>query len=230
MSTVDTWVAQLGRCDVFGVLSPAVRETLARSGTTIQLAHGTRLFSAGDPGDAAFLLLSGELEVGLSRADGQETWLAQVNAGEVIGDMAVLDGGHRSADVTATRASTLLRLSRAAIIDALTAEPQAALRLLGLLVERLRSVNALVEAASSLEIGPRLARVLLKAERHETRSQSDLARIVSASRETVNRKLSRWRAAGWVDIGRSGIEIRDRAALRGEASFDDEPASARSSH
>ena len=223
MNTVDAWAAQLERSDVFGVLSAPVRQALAGAGTTIKLAHGVRLFSAGDPGDAAFLLLSGELEVGLSRADGHETWLAQVSAGEVIGDMAVLDGGRRSADVTATRAATLLRLSRDAIIDALTTEPQAALRLLGLLTERLRSVNALVEAASSLEIGPRLARVLLKVERYETRSQSDLARIVSATRETVNRKLSVWRAAGWVEVGRAGIEVRDRAALRSEASFDDEP-------
>ena len=226
MSTIDGWAVQLGRSPIFGVLSPAVRQALAEAGTPLHLVHGARLFSAGDPGDAAYLLLSGELEVGLSRADGHETWLATLQPGAVIGDMAVLDGGQRSADVTAIRASQLLRLSRAAVVEALTIEPRAALRLLELLVERLRSVNALVEAASALDIGARLARILLNAGRRETRSQSELARIAGSTRESVNRKLSAWRAAGWIDISRRGIEVQDVAALRHEARFDAPPDTA----
>ena len=184
------------------------------------MAHGERLFAAGDLGDAAFLLLSGELEVGLSRADGGETWLAQLGPGSVIGDMAVLDGGSRSADVSATRSSQLLRLGRGAVLEALHAEPQAALQLLSLLVDRLRSANALVEASASLDLGARLARVLLKAERRETRSQSELARLTAASRETINRKIAAWRVAGWVDTGPRGIEVVDRHALGREARLD----------
>ena len=220
MKDLDAWTAQLGRSPVFGALSLDARRALAASGTLIQLAHGNRLFSAGDRGDAAFLLLSGELSVGLSRADGKDTWLARHGPGAVIGDMAVLDGGQRSADVTATRTSQLLRLGRDALLSALSAEPPVLLELLALLVARLRSVNGLVEEASALDTGARLARVLLAAGRRETRSQSDLARIIRASRESVNRKLSTWRAAGWVAIDERGIELRDEAALRGEAQFD----------
>lgn len=223
MSEVDAWAKQLGHSMVFGVLSPMALRSLAVTGTPIHLAHGARLCSAGDPGDAAFLLLTGEIEVGLGRADGSETWLARLHAGDVIGDMAVLDGGGRSADMTATRTSQLLRLGRAAVLEALTSEPQAALRLLELLVGRLRSANALVESASALEVGARLARILLGANRRETRSQSDLGRIVFATRESVNRKLSAWRAAGWIDIDRRGIEVRDPSALRREACFDSPP-------
>lgn len=221
MGTIESWTDQLGRSPVFGALSLDMRRSLAGSGTMIRLAHGARLFSAGDPGDAAYLVLSGELEVGLSRADGRETWLARLRPGAVIGDMAVLDGGNRSADATATRTSQLLRLGRDTLMAALAAEPQAALRLLGLLVERLRSVNGLVEAASVLGVGARLARLLLAGDRRDTRSQSDLAKVISATRESVNRKLSAWRAAGWVDIDPSGIEVRDRAALCREAQFDE---------
>jgi CRP-like cAMP-binding protein len=79
----------------------------------------------------------------------------------------------------------------------------------------------LVEVSTSLDLGARLARLLLEAERRETRSQSELARIASASRESVNRKLSQWRAVGWVDIGPSGIAVLDRAALRREAKLDE---------
>ena len=220
MRTLDDWALQLGRSPVFGALSPSSRSALAAAGTPVQLTRGARLFSAGDPGDAAYLLLSGELEVGLSRADGSETWLASLAAGAIIGDMAVLDGGQRSADCTATRASTLLRLHHAAVIATLAAEPEAALQLVALLVGRLRSVNALVEAASTLDIGARLARLLLEAEPRETRSQSDLARIVNTTRESVNRKFAEWRVAGWIEISPRGIKVRDAAALQRQARFD----------
>lgn len=220
MSMLRTWAAQLDRSPVFSVLSPAARQALAEAGMPLRLAHGARLFSAGDPGDAAYLLLSGALDVGLSRADGHETWLASLEPGAVIGDMAVLDGGRRSADITATRASELLRFNRAVIIAALSSEPQAAMQLLALLVERLRSVNALVEAVSVLDVGARLARILIKTEKRETRSQSELARVAGTTRESVNRQLAAWRAAGWIDVTPRGIELRDPLALRREARFD----------
>ncbi len=217
MAAIDEWATQLGRSPVFGTLSLAARQRLAGAGTPLKLAHGERLFAAGDPGDAAFLLLSGELEVALSRADGTETWLAQLKPGTVTGELAVIDGGSRSADVSATRSAQLLRLGRAAVLEALTTEPAAALQLLALLVDRLRAANALVEASTSLGLGARLARLLLKAEHRETRSQSELARLTAATRETVNRKLATWRAAAWIDITPRGIKVTDRAALGREA-------------
>lgn len=220
MRTPENWALQLGRSQVFGALSAPGLLALVAAGTSVQLTRGTRLFSTGDSGDAAYLLLSGELEVGLSRANGGETWLANLAAGSIIGDMAVLDGGPRSADVTATRASVLLRLNRATVLAVLTAEPEAALRLVKMLVDRLRSVNALVEAVSTLDLGARLARLLLQAERRETRSQSDLARVAGTTRESVNRKFAEWRASGWIAISSRGVEVRDAAALRRQARFD----------
>ena len=218
---VDEWAVLLGRNPVFEVLSQTARERLAATGSPLKLAHGVRLFAAGDPGDAAYLVISGELEVGLSRSDGGETWLARIGPGAVIGDMAVLDGGKRSADVAATRTSQLLRLGRQAVLDALAEEPQAALRLLAVLVQRLRGANALVEESTALDLGARLARVLLAETGVVTRSQSELARLVSGSRESVNRKLSRWRTTGWIAIGARGIIIRDRPALALVAGIED---------
>ncbi len=220
MSTIETWTEQLGRSPVFGALSAGARGTLAATGTMVSRPHGTRLFSAGDAGDAAYLLLSGELEIGLSRADGGETWLARLQPGAIIGDMAVLDRGSRSADVTATRTSVLLRLGGEAVRAALVAEPEAALGLLTQLAQRLRSTNGLLET-SAADTGVRLARLLLAGGRRETRSQSDLARIIGTTRESVNRRLSTWRAAGWVGIGSRGVEICDAEALRREAQLAD---------
>ncbi len=217
MRLSDDLVAQLGHSPIFESLSLEARQRLAAVGTPLSLAHRDRLFTAGDPGDAAFLLISGELEVSLSRADGGETWLAQLAPGSVVGDMAILDGGSRSADVTATRASRLLRFGRGAVLEALASEPRATLELLSVLTGRLRSANALAEASANFDLGVRLARVLLQADHHETRSQSELARIVVATRESINRKIAVWRMAGWVDVGRQGIEILDRQALAATA-------------
>lgn len=221
MSQIEEWAAQLGRNAVFEVLSQPVRQRLAGSGSPIRLAHGQRLFSTGDPGDAAYLVISGELEVQLSRSDGGETYLARIKPGSVIGDMAVLDGGKRSADVVASRTSQLLRFGRQAVLDALAEEPQAALRLLAVLVGRLRETNTLVEESTALDLGARLARLLLAEAGPVTRSQSDLARLVSASRESVNRKLSAWRGEGLIEIGPRGILLRDRAALTRIAGLDE---------
>jgi len=226
MRTPQDWALQLGRSQIFGALSEPSRLALVAAGTSVQLSRGARLFSTGDAGDAAYLLLSGELEVGLSRADGGETWLASLTAGAIIGDMAVLDGGPRAADATATRASILLRLQRAAVLAVLTAEPEATLQLVKMLVDRLRAGNALVEAVSTLDLGARLARLLLQAEHRKTRSQSDLARIAGATRESVNRKFAEWRASGWIAISSRGVEVRDAAALRRQARFDSPAAGA----
>lgn len=221
MSQIEEWATQLGRNAVFEVLSQPVRQRLAASGSPIRLAHGQRLFSAGDPGDAAYLVISGELEVQLSRSDGGETYLARIKPGAVIGDMAVLDGGKRSADVVASRTSQLLRFGRQAVLDALAEEPQAALRLLAVLVGRLRETNTLVEESNALDLGARLARLLLGESGPITRSQSELARLVSASRESVNRKLSAWRGEALLEIGARGIILKDRAALTRIAGLDD---------
>lgn len=217
---IDEWAAQLGRNAVFEVLSEPLRQRLAATGSPLRLAHGVRLFATGDPGDAAYLVISGELEVGLTRSDGGETWLARIGPGAVIGDMAVLDGGKRSADVVATRTSQLVRFGRQAVLEALAEEPQAALRLLAVLVSRLRAANALVEESTALDLGARLARVLLAETAAVTRSQSELARLVSGSRESVNRKLSRWRVEGWIEIGARGILVRDRVALTAAAGLE----------
>ena len=86
MRVNDDIVDQLGRNPVFGTLSDEARHRLAAAATPVHLAHGIRLFAAGDPGDAAYLLISGELEVSLSRADGSETPVLFLTAKDALDD------------------------------------------------------------------------------------------------------------------------------------------------
>jgi CRP-like cAMP-binding protein len=129
--------------------------------------------------------------------------------------MGSLDGSPRSADARATRKTELWKIDRKLIVEALTNEPGAALALLSVLVARLRDTDALVERVSPMNLGKRLARLLLN-ESINGRilyNQAELAHLIGATREAVNRKLSAWRKSKWIEITPTGLHIRDRAAL-----------------
>ena len=83
------------------------------------------------------------------------------------------------------------------------------------MARRLRDTDALVERTASMDLGKRLARLLLEegASGRIIYNQSDIAHLIGASREAVNRKLARWRKANWVELTPTGLHIRDRVAL-----------------
>ncbi|HEX2594539.1 MAG TPA: Crp/Fnr family transcriptional regulator [Rhizomicrobium sp.] len=205
----------LARNGVFSVLSPARRKMLADSGTLVALNKGDSIFKRGDASDAAYAIIIGEVEVTVDGLDGRSVFLARLGAATVLGEMGILDGAPRSADAAATRRTELWRIDRKMVTDALMAEPGAALALLGVLARRLRDTDALVERTSSMDLGKRLARLLLDESAHGRiiYSQSDMAHLISASREAVNRKLSRWRKSKWIELNHTGLHVLDRAAL-----------------
>ncbi len=206
----------LARNTVFKVLSADRRRSLAECGSYVPLERGQPLFRRGDPSDAAYAIILGEVEVTVTGMDGREVFIARLGQGTVIGEMGVLDGSPRSADVRATRRCELYRIDRSCVTDALLAEPSAALALLGLMARRLRDTDALLERTSSMDLGKRLARLLLEegaASGKIIYNQSDMAHLVGATREAVNRKLARWRKSNWVELTPTGLHIRDRVAL-----------------
>ncbi len=205
----------LARNGVFSVLSPTRRKVLADSGAAVVLTKGDTLFKRGDPSDAAYAIILGEVEVTVEGLDGRSVFLARLGTGTVTGEMGVLDGSPRSADARATRKTELWRIDRKTVTDALMAEPGAALALLGVMARRIRDTDALVERTSSMDLGKRLARLLLDESTHGRiiYNQSDMAHLIGASREAVNRKLARWRKAKWIELNHTGLHVLDRPAL-----------------
>jgi CRP-like cAMP-binding protein len=135
----------------------------------------------------------------------------------VIGEMAVLDGGVRSADICAIRRSRFLRITRDQAIAALESEPKALLKLLAELSRRLRLANTSLEDAQLLDLGGRLAQRLLEEAGDGavvTLTQTEIARRIGASREKVNRKLHEWCDEGWIAMGRAGIKLVARDKLQ----------------
>lgn len=207
----------LARAMVFGVLSEAARGRLAAGGQVVTLNPGAILCQKGDPGDAAYLVLEGELEVRTVSARGRLVRLAALGRGEIAGEMAVLDGAARSADMVAARRTRLLKLTRGALVEALAAEPQAAIALIEALTGRLRETDEALEALHLLDLGGRLASLLVAeagAQGIVALTQAELAHRIGASREKVNRQLSRWRREGLVSVTKAGVRVIAAERLR----------------
>lgn len=209
--------AALGKAELMAALSDATRARLAKQGQPCTVETGKLLFAKGDKGDALYVLLEGEVEVRSSTEAGKDIRIASLKPPAVIGEMAVLDGGLRSADIAAIRKSRFLRIHRDQAIAALESEPKALLKLIAEMSKRLRHADAALEDAHTLDLGGRLAQRLLEEAGDSsavTLTQTELARRIGASREKVNRKLHEWVDEGWISMGRAGIKLLSRDKLK----------------
>lgn len=210
-------LAALARSAVLARLSPLGRERLAASGAWQELSPGQMLFRSGDPGDAVFVIVEGEVEVRNSTPGGRDIRLVALGPGELVGEMAVLDGGVRSADVAATRRSRLWRIARGALLDALETEPKAAVALVVELSARLRAADADIGDKAVLDLAGHLARLVL-AEANAAGlvplTQTEIGRRLGFSREKVNRRLNAWALDGMVELTPAGVRILSSERLQ----------------
>jgi len=209
--------AALAKAELMAALTEATRKRLAKQGVPCTVDPGQLLFSKGDKGDALYILLEGEVEVRSSTEAGKDVRIASLKPYSLIGEMAVLDGGVRSADICAIRRSRFLRISRDQAINALESEPKALLKLVAEMSRRLRHADAALEDAHTLDLGGRLALRLLDEAGDSTSvtlTQTEIARRIGASREKVNRKLHEWVDEGWIAMSRAGIKLVAREKLK----------------
>ncbi|MGH7049325.1 MAG: Crp/Fnr family transcriptional regulator, partial [Acetobacteraceae bacterium] len=176
------------------------------------------LFRQGDPGETLLIVLSGELRAGISEPDGREQVLRRLRPDDVVGEIALIDGNPRSADVRAIRRSRLLILERRVVLDELARDSAFSLALLRLLCERLRATSAALEAMLFHDSGTRLAAVLVSLSggregAHVDLTQSELGEIAGAARETVNKKLREWERAGMIAISPGRVVLKALSRL-----------------
>jgi CRP-like cAMP-binding protein len=212
---------------LFRGLAPASLEQVAALATQRHYRAGEIVFSQGDPGDALYAVVAGRVRISAGTADGRELSLNIMEPGDTFGEIALLDGGKRTASATASERSELVAIRRDHFLALLEREPRVALELLKLCGERLRWTSDLVEDAALLDAPARLAKRLLSlGALHGQRSKSgvtlrisqeDLATFLGVSRQAVNQQLQAWKARGWVELGRGSVTVRDEAAI-GKAS------------
>ncbi len=178
-------------------------------------AGGKRLdqiFRMGDAADAVFAITAGagRVHLGVTDEDGKRLMVEVLQAGEVFGEIGVLQAGLRTTDAFAEGAVTLQRIPAAVFRDVLSDTPQLGRNLSLLLAERLRRTFSLFQAASFETVEQRLARqVIYLAERHGRRTergirltgqlrQPDLADLLGTTTRSVITVLNAWRAREWV--------------------------------
>ena len=221
--------ALLASTQLFAGVDADTLRRVADSCTSRTFGRGQYLWYEGDEGERLVVVASGLLKVVVTSDRGDEIVLSTAGPGHTLGELALLDGGPRSASVVAVEQTSVLLLGRATVLDLMSHHPtvlDAVLRSLGALVRRLtEQTGDLV----FLDLGGRLAKVLLRlaADRPAGRdgrvvldralSQSDLAAMVGATRPAVNRVLQLLVARGLIAVDGRVIELLDLPGLRRRA-------------
>lgn len=211
-----------------GLPEPLVKRLL-RDAEDVTLQDGERLFGKGDPGDGCYWLRSGLLKVSVSSPSGEKRTLAILGPGSIVGEISMLDGLPRSANVHAISDCTLTFVSRSAFADCLSKDPALYRNISLTLAARLRQANDEAAAASFLPVKERIARTLLRLAQHlgestggsditirHRISQNDIAAMAGLARESVNRTLNEWRRKGIVDMPARGHMVVHKQQLEFE--------------
>jgi CRP/FNR family cyclic AMP-dependent transcriptional regulator len=213
-----------------GRLPEPARGALLRLGTPKALQAGELLVRQGEMGRTAYLVLSGRVSVTLTVENGTESLLGIRYPGDLVGEMAMLSAGIRSATVVARDRSTVLVLYPESFYAYLTKYPEAALALNGMTGDRLIQANAYRADAAGYEIEVRLARALLYQARRMLRrqgglfivelKQSELAMLIGAKEGTVQKALNGPALRNLVRCRRGRVLLLDVTGLAGLAEMD----------
>ena len=193
------------------------------------LAERGVLFQAGDVADGCYRLDHGLLKVSIASPQGDERILTILGPGSIVGELAIIDGGLRSATVVAIRDCKLSFISREAFVSCLREYPEIYSDLVSTLVSRLREADDAMAAASFLTVKARVARALLELAEHLGREsdsgqivilhkirQSDIAAMAGVARENVSRTLTELKRRGLISQSSSYYCINDKRKLSGE--------------
>ncbi len=203
-----------------GIADELLRE-IAGLSLTRQYAAGETVFQRDEPGDYLFGVIAGSIRVAVHSPDGRELALNTMGAGDIIGEIAVLDGGLRTATGRALENTQVFVVPREQFTALMMRQPSIALHMIALLCERVRRASQQVEEAAFLTLPQRLGRQLaaLVGTGPEVLpvtvkiSQGELATFLNASRQVVNGCLQGWQKKGYVNLKRGSIVVHDLEGL-----------------
>lgn len=216
--------AVLAATEFFADASPEVVARVAAAGAERPLVRGDVLFREGDSADTLFLVVAGRLAIVMvNEFDHRETVVSLMEPGDLFGEMAMLDGGTRSAMARALEPSKVLVVPYPAVLAELQAEPSALWGVTRLLAKRLRVMDEVLADSVFLDVTGRTAKRLLELSEGADEftlpvTQEELAGMVGASRERVNKAIASFIRLGWIEqhdrrytiLKRQSLEIRSR--------------------
>jgi CRP/FNR family cyclic AMP-dependent transcriptional regulator len=213
------------RAPLFTALDDASATSLRASMENVRLNKGAILFSEGDEGDHLYVIVEGKLKLGTSSGDGRENLLSVLGPGEMFGELSLFDPGPRTSTATAVTDVRLLSLGHNKVVPWISQHPQVALELLARLAQRLRRNYEVVGDLVFSDVPGRVAKALIDlGERfgketdeglyvNHDLTQEELAQLVGASRETVNKALADFAGRNWIRLDGRAVLVLDLERL-----------------
>lgn len=214
---------------LFSSLDDDAAAALRSSMVTARYRRGEVVFHEGEKGDRLYVVTDGKVKLGRTSGDGRENLLAILGPGQMFGELSLFDPGPRSATVTAVTDVTFETLSHDELLRWLTGRPDVARGLLLQLAARLRRANDVVADLVFSDVPGRVAKALLDLSQrfgrtaddgihvHHDLTQEELAQLVGASRETVNKALADFAQRGWLRLEPRSVVLLDVDRLKRRA-------------
>ena len=227
MTTVDRQVVK--KTPLFAALDDETAMRLADSMTPIRLARGESVFEEGDPGDSLYVIVTGKMKLARTSGDGRESLLSVLGPGEMFGELSLFDPGPRHSTGYVVSDSELISLGNDALRGFLAEHPEVAMQMLAGLAHRLRRTNEGISDLVFTDVPGRVAKALLDLSRRFGQrseqgvqvdhglTQEELAQLVGASRETVNKALADFASRGWLRLEARAVLLTDVERLQRRA-------------
>ncbi|MQA93852.1 MAG: cyclic nucleotide-binding domain-containing protein [Streptosporangiales bacterium] len=219
----------LSRAPLFEALDEEGAKGLRSSINEVRINRGQTLFSEGDDGDRLYVILDGKVKLTRTAPDGRENLLSVLGPGEMFGELSLFDPRPRTASAVAVTDVRMAGLGHDDLRPWLAGRPEVAVHLLKALAQRLRRTNDVMADLVFTDVPGRVAKALLDlADRfgqqredglhvHHDLTQEELAQLVGASRETVNKALADFASRNWLRIEAKAVVIHDADRLRRRA-------------
>ena len=216
-------LAVLRKHPYFRDLGPEAFDQLCRYAKHSTLKRGTTISSKGDPGNSLIAVISGTIKISVSSAEGRSAILNLIGPGEITGEVSVLDGQPRSADVTANTNCEIFTIDRREFLPFVRSQPALAMKFIELLCARLRWTSDQVEQLILQDLPGRLASALIRlTEKHKEAqggrtiavTQQEISEMVGMTRESINKQLRVWASRKWVRLEHGAIVVLNAGPLQ----------------
>ena len=214
---------------LFSGLDPEEARSVLDSLVRVHVPRGDILFQEGDEGDTLYVIQTGKVKLGRRSGDGRENLLAVLGPGELIGELSLFDPGARTATATALTDAEVLQMGHDELSTWLSTTPSVAEHLLRTLSRRLRRTNEALADLVFTDVPGRVAKALLDLSQRFGQpvadgvrvshglTQEELAQLVGASRETVNKALADFASRGWIRREGRAVTLLDVERLQRRA-------------
>ena len=215
----------LSRAGIFqGVESTAVNALIEQL-ESVTFPRGTTIFDEGEPGDRLFIIIDGKVKLARHAPDGRENLLTIMGPSDMFGELSIFDPGPRTSAAVCVTEVTAAVMDSQMLHDWISDHPEISEQLLRVLARRLRRTNNALADLIFTDVPGRVAKALLQlANRfgvqeggalrvHHDLTQEEIAQLVGASRETVNKALAEFAHRGWIRLEGRSVLISDTERL-----------------